>query len=963
VVTSANTGNGASTYTYDNMDRVTSVKDPNGNTTGISNTPTSTESTLNFSTTSTVDTLATVDDLGRPHISQRKQSQTGSYDSTEITYNALGLPYQVSVPYSAAGGAGYSGSNWTATTYDAMSRVHMTTDSDGGTQTFSYSANDVLRTLTPAPSGETSKSAQYQYDGLGRLSSVCEITSASGSVACSQNTSATGYFTSYTYNALNELTGVSQSGQTRTYGFDALGRLTSETNPEAGTSSYTYDSDSTCGSSPGDMVKKVDAIGNVICFHYDTIHRLTSTTYPSGSCSSSTPEKVFVYDSATVNGNPMQNTEGRLAEAYTCTGSCSTKITDLGFSYDADGNVTQVWQSTPHSGGYYEAKAATYWPNGLPETLQLLNNSGGALIPTVSYAPDGEGRVSSTSVSGGQNPLTSASYNIFSEATALDFGSADSDGFSYDTNTGRLTQYNFNVNGKTVTGNVGWNANGTLATLGITDPYDSSNSQSCAYKYDPQVRLASANCGSIWSQTFSFDPFGNLSKSGTISFQPTYNTSTNQVSKVGGLAPGYDADGNTTSDTVNSYNWDSDGNMIKAVTPSATTQVTYDARDRAVEFEVGSSYTQIVYGPGGSKLALMSGQTLSKAFVPLAGGATAVYNSSGLAYYRHPDWLGSSRLASTTSRGVYYDGAYAPYGENYAETGTTDRSLTAQNQDMVSSGSYPLYDFLMREHNAAWGRWISPDPAGLGATNPANPQTWDRYAYVANNPLGLIDPLGLFPYGPFSPPSCGNVPSGIDQAAYLQCLNAWKIWASSGDAGAGGCMAGEYGCGGGGGSPDSGSPTPTYGEDIFDALAGDNGTTVWVNANGNIGFTVNLNPQGGIPGMTQGGPGTGLYTVFSGNSNNITAPTYATYTLETAASNSGFSMNPGSNPNFQPAGFVCVTCGPWTDGGTRPAPKARAATAPTTPTLPTTSWPVLPPLPVAPVPVAPTVLLPLPWSP
>lgn len=41
------------------------------------------------------------------------------------------------------------------------------------------------------------------------------------------------------------------------------------------------------------------------------------------------------------------------------------------------------------------------------------------------------------------------------------------------------------------------------------------------------------------------------------------------------------------------------------------------------------------------------------------------------------------------------------------------------------------------------GRWISPDPAGLGAVNPGSPQTWNRYAYVGNNPLALIDPLGL----------------------------------------------------------------------------------------------------------------------------------------------------------------------------------------------------------------------------
>jgi hypothetical protein len=75
-----------------------------------------------------------------------------------------------------------------------------------------------------------------------------------------------------------------------------------------------------------------------------------------------------------------------------------------------------------------------------------------------------------------------------------------------------------------------------------------------------------------------------------------------------------------------------------------------------VEQARGSSYTQILYGPGGGKLALMNGlTTLVKAFVPLPGGATAVYGSGGtLAYYRHPDWLGSARLASSPSRTVVF---------------------------------------------------------------------------------------------------------------------------------------------------------------------------------------------------------------------------------------------------------------------------------------------------------------------
>ncbi|MGH9526509.1 MAG: hypothetical protein ACRD2F_07550, partial [Terriglobales bacterium] len=45
----------------------------------------------------------------------------------------------------------------------------------------------------------------------------------------------------------------------------------------------------------------------------------------------------------------------------------------------------------------------------------------------------------------------------------------------------------------------------------------------------------------------------------------------------------------------------------------------------------------------------------------------------------------------------------------------------------------------------AQGRWLSPDPAGLAAVNPADPQTWNAYAYVANQPLEATDPLELLP--------------------------------------------------------------------------------------------------------------------------------------------------------------------------------------------------------------------------
>src|SRR5262249_36956535 len=129
---------------------------------------------------------------------------------------------------------------------------------------------------------------------------------------------------------------------------------------------------------------------------------------------------------------------------------------------------------------------------------------------------------------------------------------------------------------------------------------------------------------------------------------------------------------------------------------------------------------------------------LVKGFVPLAGQATAVYTSSGLDHYRHADWLGSARVTSSPSRTFLSSTAYAPFGETYASSGTQDLSFTGQNQDTVSGD----YDFLFRESSTA-ARWAPPTPAGLAAVDPTLPQSWNRYAYVLNNPLAFIDPLGL----------------------------------------------------------------------------------------------------------------------------------------------------------------------------------------------------------------------------
>jgi RHS repeat-associated protein len=252
--------------------------------------------------------------------------------------------------------------------------------------------------------------------------------------------------------------------------------------------------------------------------------------------------------------------------------------------------------------------------------------------------------------------------------------------------------------------------------------------------------------GSTWSQAFTYDPFGNISKSGNSSFSPLYTgvgtTPTNQFYQIPGGPTGtshyYDLNGNLTSDRINTYAWDAEG---KAVTVNGI-GLTYDALGRMVEQNRAGTYHQILYSPVG-KVALMNKLVALNVFLPLPGGEQATYTNSTIRF-RHYDWLGSARLESNLAENEYGDLAYAPFGESYAMLNTPYPSFTGQQQD-TSTGQTGVYDFLYREYSAGEGRWISPDPAGVGAVDPSNPQSWNRYAYVMNNPLALVDPLGLWP--------------------------------------------------------------------------------------------------------------------------------------------------------------------------------------------------------------------------
>jgi RHS repeat-associated protein len=233
------------------------------------------------------------------------------------------------------------------------------------------------------------------------------------------------------------------------------------------------------------------------------------------------------------------------------------------------------------------------------------------------------------------------------------------------------------------------------------------------------------------------------SRHGYLISQPSYNNPSNNKYLTGWNGASYDASGNLLNDTFNTYTWDAYGNL--ATTQTGRT-ITYDAFNRMAE--ITSPVVEFVYAPGGQHpLASMNGQNLGAVYVPLPGGAFAIYNGSGVYQYNHPDFLGSAKLFSTPTRTAAAAMAYAPFGEGYAggqqwEQFTTWGDAFTMYYNEGQTGT--LDDFTFRRYSPVQGRWISPDPAGLGAVNPANPQSWNRYAYVGNAPLTSVDPLGLW---------------------------------------------------------------------------------------------------------------------------------------------------------------------------------------------------------------------------
>jgi RHS repeat-associated protein len=105
------------------------------------------------------------------------------------------------------------------------------------------------------------------------------------------------------------------------------------------------------------------------------------------------------------------------------------------------------------------------------------------------------------------------------------------------------------------------------------------------------------------------------------------------------------------------------------------------------------------------------------------------------------DHLGTTSLVLKDDGTVHSQARHYPYGEErwrWVASGgelPTDYRFTGQREN----GYIKLTVMGARWYDAQLGRWISPDSI---IPDPANPQSFDRYSYVAGNPLRYTDPSG-----------------------------------------------------------------------------------------------------------------------------------------------------------------------------------------------------------------------------
>jgi RHS repeat-associated protein len=748
-------------YSYDSLWRLASVTYPpqivNGTSINGLTTIARQESSFPFSETITkkinssqnLVTTNVFDGLGR--VTQNQQSDPQGTDLKNTTYDASGRVATVTNPYRSTNDLTYG---LTSSSYDAIGRITQVTEADGSAVKTAYCGNVTLVT------DEAGNWRRTTTDGLGRLIEVDEPNSSTASVGACPASGDPIQVTTYGYDSLNDLMSVVQNGsRSRSFSYDSLKRLTSATNPESGTITNTYDANSNVHTRVAPAPNQTGTSTVTTTYNHDALNRLTSKTFSDGT----TPSVTFGYDGNVPSGCTPQAltiTNGIGRQTAMCDGAGSES-----WSYDSMGR-TLVDQRTTN--GTTKSTTFTYNLDGSATTLAYPGGD------TITYTEDSAGRPSvaqdvvnnityaSGSCASGVS-TNGACYSPFGAPTQFQNGSSIVSTFLYNkrlqpcwiyatTGTPLATstactavestvgnvidmQYNFGL-GSGDNGNVLGINNNRVPTRGQTYTYDQLNRVATAQT----VGTFSTDSTNCHGNNFGYDAWGNLLTIGVAS--SAYNgcnqeslsqsaTANNQI-----MGECYDAAGNTTGSgtcPASSFVYNAENQLISA----GGVTYTYDGQGRRVEKSNGTLFW---YGDGRDPLVQtdLTGKFQSE-YIFFGGKRIARRSSFPAVAYYFSDHLGSASVVTQANGTISDDIDYYPFGHERIAKASSGNTYTFTGKFL--DGETGFYDFDARFYGPSQGRFMSPDPDGIGSLN-SDPQSWNMYTYARNNPLKYIDQDG-----------------------------------------------------------------------------------------------------------------------------------------------------------------------------------------------------------------------------
>jgi RHS repeat-associated protein len=270
------------------------------------------------------------------------------------------------------------------------------------------------------------------------------------------------------------------------------------------------------------------------------------------------------------------------------------------------------------------------------------------------------------------------------------------------------------------------------------------------FTYDSLNRVATAQSQATsgpdcWGQSYGYDPWANLlSETTTRCSGTSFSVGVYANNRITNPGITYDAAGNMTSDAVHTYTYDAE-NRLTQVDGGSTATYVYNGSGQRMAKTVGSTTTEYLYDESGNVVtewcincAGYTGWTVGYIH---AGGQLLAEYTNGTTYFIHKDHLGSTRVMTKVDGSVYDSLDYLPFGEQIAGSAGSTHKFTGKERDAESG----LDNFEARYMSSSLGRFMSADDSKY--INPADPQTFNLYSYVANNPINAVDPTGHDPVG------------------------------------------------------------------------------------------------------------------------------------------------------------------------------------------------------------------------